>query len=136
MPPPKLTHVRLLCDDVMACLRFYRDVLGFAPRYGDVESVYHELESGAVTIALFNRKLMADAVHTSGLPAVRERQDDALLTFEVESVDDAHARLKAKGATFVTDPHDQPAWQIRVAHFRDPAGHLLEIYGPLKTVSA
>jgi predicted enzyme related to lactoylglutathione lyase len=31
----RLTHVRLLVDDFAACFRFYRDVAGLAPTFGD-----------------------------------------------------------------------------------------------------
>ncbi|MBA3430350.1 MAG: VOC family protein, partial [Actinobacteria bacterium] len=46
-------------------------------------------------------------------------------------VDSAYEALTSRGAQFVTQPHDQEAWVIRVAHLRDPDGNLVEIYAPL-----
>jgi lactoylglutathione lyase len=40
-------------------------------------------------------------------------------------------KLKSKGVTFLTEPNDMPTWGIRVAHFRDTEGNLLEIYSEL-----
>ena len=37
-----------------------------------------------------------------------------------------------RGATFLTEPRDQPVAFIRTAHLRDPAGHLIEINSPLQ----
>jgi lactoylglutathione lyase len=34
----RLTHVRLLVDDYDACFRFYRDMLGLEPTFGDEAS--------------------------------------------------------------------------------------------------
>jgi lactoylglutathione lyase len=42
-------------------------------------------------------------------------------------VDATFRELVSKGATVVTEPHDQPTWEIRVAHLRDPDGNLFEL---------
>jgi hypothetical protein len=42
--------------------------------------------------------------------------------------------LSGRGVQFVTEPHDQEAWVLRVAHLRDPEGNLIEINAPLKAV--
>lgn len=127
----RYTHTRLLVRDYAACFHFYRDVLGFSAGFGDESSGYADFETGAVTIALFDRHEMAEAVGTAELPAAAERQDDVALILAVDDVNQAHRELAAQGVEFVTEPHDQPAWGIRVAHFRDPDGTLLEIYQSL-----
>jgi len=58
--------------------------------------------------------------------------DKVALTFEVADVDTAYKALRSKGVEFVTEPHDQDAWVLRVAHLRDPEGNLIEINAPLK----
>jgi catechol 2,3-dioxygenase-like lactoylglutathione lyase family enzyme len=45
----------------------------------------------------------------------------------VESVDAAYGELRAKGISFLAEPGDRSDWGIRVAHFRDPDGNLIEI---------
>lgn len=131
--PPELdyTHTRLLVTDFPACLTFYRDVLGFDVVWGDEAEGYADFRTGETTLALFEKGAMADAVGTEAVPANPTGQDEVALVFSVQSVDDAYERLGSE-ATFVTEPHDQPEWGIRVAHLRDPDGTLIEMNEPLE----
>lgn len=131
--PPRLdlTHVRLLVTDYGACFRFYRDVLGFDVTWGDAESGYADFDTGETTLAIFTRRWMAEAIGTTDRPADAEAQDDVALVFAVDDVDGAYDRMR-DGVAFVTEPHDEPGWGIRVAHLRDPDGTLLEITEPLE----
>lgn len=124
---PKSVHTRLLVPDVGVCYKFYRDVLDLVPKFEADESVYAEFDVDGDTLALFQQSIMSTVVSTAALPAAPAAQDRAVLCFEVPDVDAAAAGLKAKGVTFVTDPHDEPEWMLRVAHFRDPAGNLIEL---------
>ena len=126
----RLTHTRLLVDDFDTSLSFYRDTLGF--RVGiEVGGTYAEFESGEATLAIYRGDLMAGV---TGTPVSADSpRDDVVVTLAVDSVDETFERLRAKGVDFVTEPHDQEAWVLRVAHFRDPDGHLLEVYEPLRT---
>lgn len=49
--------------------------------------------------------------------------------FEVENVDDVHARLSAEGLDFDAAPEDKP-WGVRSASLSDPAGHSVELTTP------
>jgi lactoylglutathione lyase len=40
--------------------------------------------------------------------------------------------LWGRGVDVVTNAHNQDAWMIRVAHFRDPDGHLIQINAPIR----
>jgi catechol 2,3-dioxygenase-like lactoylglutathione lyase family enzyme len=124
-------YTRLLVNDFAACFRFYRDILEFTPRYGDEQSVYAEFESGAVTLALFDRKAMADALGDPSVAGGGAGADRVTLIFAVPHVDDAFRELQGKGVSFVAEPTDRPEWTIRTAHFRDPDGNLIEINTPL-----
>lgn len=126
-------YVRLLVKDFAACHRFYSRVLGFATRFGGEDGVYDEFDTGAITLAIFSRKMMAQAVGSTSLPPEAPAQDRAVLIFAVESVDETAAKLKAAGVVFTKEPHDQQAWMIRVAHFRDPDGNLIEINQPMRS---
>lgn len=125
-----LTHMRLLVTDYPACFRFYRDVLGFEPTWGDVDGVYADFDTGETTLALFDRESMAESVGRADAPRGADQQDTVAVIFEVASVDATYEALREE-AEFVTEPHDRPGWGIRVAHFRDPSGTLLEINEPL-----
>ena len=60
------------------------------------------------------------------------RAGDAVVAcLQVDDVDAAAARVKARGGTLVREPHDQPTWLQRVAHLRDPAGNLVELWARL-----
>ena len=120
------THTRLLVADYQECFHFYRDVLGFEVGWGDEGSNYADLETGNATLALFGREAMADAVGVTEKPSTTSGQDEVALIFRVESVDETYQALR-ETIVFETEPHDRPDWGIRVAHFRDPDGNLIEI---------
>ena len=118
----KLDYVRLLVDDVTACFRFYAGVIGFPVAYGNESSGYAEFDAGDVRLALYNRGEMAKAIGAAA-PA----SGGVVLCVSVDDVDAEFARLKAAGAPVVAEPTDRKEWSVRTAHFRDPAGNLIEI---------
>lgn len=121
-----LTHVRLLVTDFPACFRFYRDVMGFAPILGKEDEAYAEFKAGDVILALFPRQMMAEVVGTTDR-ADTPVPDHLCLCISVDDVDAFYGEVQATGAEMVTAPTDRPDWGIRTAHFRDPAGNLVEI---------
>ncbi len=125
------TSTRLLVNDFPACFRFYRDVMGFNPSEGKEEDVYAYFETGATAIELFGKIYMADVVGRADAPATSNAQDGGMLSFKVDSVDETCQQLQGKGVTLVTEPTDRADWGVRVAHFRDPDGNLLEIFQSL-----
>ena len=129
----KYTHTRLLVRDFAACFRFYKDVLGLTPAFRTAEDIYAEFDTGTAILALYRRDLMAGVVGTDGLPAEATMQDRVALTFDAANVDETYLELSERGVQFLAAPADKPEWMIRVAHFRDPDGNLLEINSPLKT---
>lgn len=52
--------------------------------------------------------------------------DRTTLIFRVKSVEETYQKLKNK-IKFISKTTDQKDWGIKVAHFRDPAGTLIEI---------
>jgi catechol 2,3-dioxygenase-like lactoylglutathione lyase family enzyme len=128
----KVTHTRLLVDDSPACFRFYRDVLGLTPVFGDEASGYAEFDTGGVTLALFDRRAMAGALGASADEAQgATTRDRVVVVLGVGDVDATVERLRAEGVTFETEPTDRPDWGIRTAHCRDPDGTLVELNSPL-----
>jgi lactoylglutathione lyase len=122
----QLTHVRLLVEDFAACFRFYRDVVGLTPTFGNEdEGGYADFRAGDCSLALFERSGM------DGVAQLRPPGDGAMLVLAVDDVDAAAERLRAAGVELDSEPHDQPDWGLRVTHVRDPAGNLLELYRPL-----
>ena len=97
-------HARLLIQDYQACLCFYRDVLGFELTWADGD--YASFQSGEMRLAIFKRRLMAEAIGTAEKPADADCQDKVMLIFEVDDVDETHRQLKEKGVHFVKSPED------------------------------
>jgi lactoylglutathione lyase len=128
----RLTHVRLLVDEFEACLSFYRDKMRLPVSLEAGDGVYAEFDAGDASLAIYRRHLMSDVIGASDRPRDERRADDVVVTFSVESVDDTVEELKGRGVDVVTNAHNQDAWMIRVAHFRDPDGHLIEINAPIQ----
>ena len=124
----RLTHVRLLVEDMDRCLRFYRDAVGLEVTL-EAEGVYYELAAGDVILALYRRDLMGQMIGAELSPPARS--DAVALTFQVNDVDTAAQALKDRGAELVNEPMDYEVAFLRVAHLRDPEGNLIEINAPL-----
>ncbi|WP_085506540.1 VOC family protein [Thalassobacillus devorans] len=126
----RLTHIRLLVDNYEECFFFYRDTLGFEVTWGNEQSNYADFKGiGDATLGLFERKQMAAAVGES-YDRDAKNHDTATLVFNVDDVEEAYHNWKGK-VSFITTPVEQQDWGIKVAHFRDPAGNLIELYEPI-----
>ncbi len=116
----------------MPASRFTATQLGFKQLFVDPDGDYTELSAGqSVTIALFGKTHMAEAVGTAHRPASSEHQDTFVIAFEVDNVDETVAQLEAKGVVIDTPAQDRPLWMMRTAHLRDPDGNLIEILAGL-----
>lgn len=124
-------YTRLLVPNYKECFLFYRNVMGFQVTYGSQEAVYADFDTGGHNLALFDRQRMSEAVGTSHVPVHADCQDRMCLVFGVADVDSASRELIDQGVPLVAPPADRPDWGIRTAHFRDPAGNLVEIYQDL-----
>lgn len=122
----ELTHTRLLVDNYKECFLFYREVLGFDVTWGDENSNYADFKFNGATLGIFERKQMVEAIGEKYSNAI-EKVDRTALIFKVNSVEESYQAFKNK-VEFITKPTEQKDWGIKVAHFRDPAGTLIEIY--------
>ena len=122
----KYTFTRLLVDqaDFQACFDFYKNVLGFKVTWGEGDNVYASFDTGSTNLAINAYWTVSEPLH---LPEERPKTDRSILIFEVEDVDAKYEELKTRGVIFTHPPEDRTEWGIRTAHFRDPAGNLIEI---------
>lgn len=128
----KLNNIRLCVTKYKECFLFYRDMLDFKLLWGDESSAYAEFDTGSSRVALFHRELMAQAIGADDLPLESKSMDPFVLIFEVDHVDRKYQELQNKGVTFITEPTVREGWGLKVAHFRDPQGNLIEIYEGLQ----
>lgn len=131
MHDPSMIHVRLLVDDYTACFRFYRDILGFEPTFGDADSGYTDFETGDVTLALHEAAELEAALNDS-LPDKKGR-DEVCVILRVNDVDETAKMLRKHDVTLAAEPTDHPEWGIRTVHARDPDGTLIEFNESLDT---
>lgn len=124
-----LAHTRLLVDHFADCYRFYRDILGMTPKWGDEDSGYASFAGpdGEVALALFLRRSMSDVLGTGALPDNPIGQDQFMLVFGVPDVDAEVRRIQARGGDILMGPVNFPDWGYRGAYLRDPDGNLIEL---------
>ncbi|MEQ7127853.1 VOC family protein [Actinopolymorpha sp. B11F2] len=125
----RMTHLRLLVDEFDACFRWYRDVLGLRPFWGEEGSGYADFKAGegSSDLALFSRSAQ---VEVSGSLGGGDR-DRVALVFRVDDVDRTAQAMRAMGVAVIAGPKDQPGWGIRTLHLRDPDGNVVELNSPL-----
>jgi catechol 2,3-dioxygenase-like lactoylglutathione lyase family enzyme len=116
-----------MTDDYDRSLTFYRDALGFEVTLEAGDGIYAELAAGGAILSLYRRDLMQQVVTDTRLTT----GSGAVITFEVDDVDRTYTALRESGVEFLTEPHDQEAWFIRVCHLADPDGNVIEINAPL-----
>ncbi len=129
----KFNNVRLLVSDYRKCFDFYTRKLGFEPLW-DVENCYgaFKVADGIEGLAIFLSDYMAPVVGNADRAQPAGGREKSMICFEVASVDQTYARLRADGVEFINEPVDMPGWGARVVHLRDPEENLIELYTPLK----
>lgn len=83
----QLSHIRLLVDNY--------NVLGFDVSWGDEDSNYADFKFSGVTLGLFDRKQMVEAIGEEYV-AQFELVDRTALIFQVPNVEEAYQTLKNK----------------------------------------
>ncbi|CAN5616667.1 VOC family protein [soil metagenome] len=133
----RLTQTRLLVRDYAASFHFWRDTAGLTASFGEGAEgeSYASFETEPGELAIYRADEMDKAI---GRAASEEQRgsDQVVISLEVDDVDAQVSQLERRGVSFVSPPTDQRAWGMRVAHFRDPDDHLIEVYTPLASEPA
>ena len=129
----KFSNVRLLVKDYKKCFRFYTEKLGLEPAWGDEDGCYasFKVADGIEGFAIFVSDYMAPAIGNTDKVQPSDCREKAMVSFEVENVDESYQSLMAKGISFINKPTDMSDWGMRVVHFRDPEENLIELFTPL-----
>ena len=118
-----LAQCRYVTDDVKGLACFYSRLLGIAVTTNDF---YVEVPAGAVVVAFSRPRFTAYRDHPPD-SRTAERAGEPILDFEVEDVDGEFPRIDAMGVAWVMLPTTQP-WGNRSMIFRDPQGHLVNVF--------
>lgn len=126
-----LNNIRLLVVDFDTCFKFYKNTLGLHCSYGGLGDNFASFDIGIPGgLCIFKADLMNEALAKNATTA-KGTTDKFAIIIEVNNVDETTAGLKKKKIKFVSEPKNMNAWGIRVAHFRDPEGNLIELYSNL-----
>jgi catechol 2,3-dioxygenase-like lactoylglutathione lyase family enzyme len=120
----ELTHI-LVVDDMAESLDWYENVLGarLHREYGGTSAVFDF--NGAWLLLVTGGEPTADKPDVTFAPPPDPSMVSHAMTIRVPDCGVAHDLLSARGARFLTPPHDWGG-EIR-CFFRDPDGHLFEI---------
>ena len=120
----ELTHI-LVVSDLQRSVLWYRDVLGanLTGEYGGTSAVFNY--DGAWLLVVTPGGETADKPGTEFVPPPDPSKISHSMTIRVPDCRAAYEMLRARGARFLTEPHES-AWEVR-CFFRDPDGHLFEI---------
>ena len=120
----ELTHI-LVVGDLQRSVAWYRDVLGatLTGEYGGTSAVFNY--DGAWLLVVTPGGETADKPGTEFVPPPDPSKISHSVTIRVPDCRAAYEMLRARGARFLTEPHES-AWEVR-CFFRDPDGHLFEI---------
>jgi len=121
-----LVQSRFVTDDVAALAMFYGRLTGFDPPLNDY---YVEVPTRGMSVA-FSKCRFTDYGGGGATAGGRPPQEgESILDFRVEDVDRECARIDRFGVEWVLRPVDQP-WGARAMTFRDPFGHLVNVFAP------
>ena len=120
-----LGAVVLFVEDLEVTRDFYGDVLGLEKKFDDEVSTLYSLDS----IALFVMQVSRGNEQLMGEKTAVPRANGAtsLLCAPADDVDALHQLLVERGVQFISPPVTQP-WGMRTANFKDPDGHVWEIF--------
>ncbi len=120
-----LGAVVLFVDDLEVARDFYGDVLGLEKKFDDDVSTLYSLRS----VAFFVMRVSRGSEQLMGEKTVVPRASGAtsLLCAPTDDVDALYQLLVERGVQFISPPITQP-WGMRTANFKDPDGHVWEIF--------
>ena len=121
----RITDVALFVADLPRAIAFYRDKLELELKR--LDAGFAELWMEGTILALWEEPDVRRALDFADVP---RRGPHAMLAIRLDStaaVDDAHARLVARGVVFRSPPRTYP-WHAHAAYFSDPDDNLWELY--------
>ncbi len=131
MNTPSIHHIAILTDDMETALAFWRDALGLRLERRQ-ENPAEQAEIAFLPLGDGEIELVRPTTDDSGLARYLSKRGGGMhhLCLEVDNLDAALERLKARGAELINEQPRQSADGRRYAfvHPRSTGGVLLELY--------
>ncbi len=121
----ELVQARIVTDDVETIADFYTRLVGESV---PLNEYYVEVPTGTASIGFSKSRFTEE--HCPGGSCKRvplSRRGEVILDFTVDDVDAEYERIKRLDVEWVMPPTTQP-WGSRSMLFRDPEGHLINIF--------
>jgi catechol 2,3-dioxygenase-like lactoylglutathione lyase family enzyme len=123
----RLDGFGLFVKDMVAMIRFYRDVLGFEIKEAQDTSNVYLVKDGTLFLLYgrddFEQMIKRQFVYENG---INGHCEIALSVDTFAEVDMEYAKAIYKGATPIMEPTTEP-WGQRTCYIADPEGNLIEI---------
>jgi uncharacterized glyoxalase superfamily protein PhnB len=120
----ELVQSRIVTDDVEKMAGFYGNLVGISVT---TNAYYVEVPTGSMSIGFSKPQFTEDHCHQAACSGPRAGRGETILDFAVEDVDAEYRRIDALGVEWVLPPTTQP-WGKRSMLFRDPEGHLVNVF--------
>ena len=128
----ELIQARIVTDDVERSADFYLALIGALM---PLNEYYVEIPTGSVSVGFSKCRFTEDHCPGSGWTGSQgARQGEIILDFAVEDVDEEYERVARLGVDWVLPPTTQP-WGRRSMFFRDPEGHLINVFSRKEALS-
>jgi predicted enzyme related to lactoylglutathione lyase len=128
-PEMELVQSRIVTGDVRRLAAFYARLVGVSVVLNDY---YVEVPAGAVSVGFSRRRFTEYQEEQAARPGSPHRRADIILDFQAGDVDAEYQRIAGLGVHWVMPPATQP-WGNRSMIFRDPEGHLVNVFSPGQT---
>jgi lactoylglutathione lyase len=120
----KINAIVLFVRNFDACVKFYRDTLGFTVKHFNTGFLSFEL--AGQELALVDLATGSQIIGETALEPHKKGVQRVLLATFLDDTDEAYETLKARGVEFMKAPTTQH-WGQRTAYFKDPEGNIWEI---------
>jgi uncharacterized glyoxalase superfamily protein PhnB len=127
--PVQLVQGRIVTDDVASLAHFYADLVGADVAVNDY---YVEVSAGSMSVGFSRCRFTEEhASPSSSRSPCGAGPGEVILDFAADDVDGEYSRIDRLGVEWVLPPTTQP-WGNRSMLFRDPEGHLVNVFSRLE----
>jgi uncharacterized glyoxalase superfamily protein PhnB len=121
----ELAQCRIMTDNVELMAAFYADLMG---THVALNEYYVEVPAGPTSVGFSRHRFAGFRANETECAT----SGQVVLDFRAEDADAHYPRIAAMGVDWVMPPKTQP-WGSRSMIFRDPEGHLVNVFSRTTT---